>query len=461
MPAQRTRLAVAAVLSAMALVVLDANIVNVALPMIGGSLRTSPAASVLVVTAYQAGLIMALLPMGAVGERFGYRRVFAIGVAVFSLGSLFCALAPNMAWLVVSRFLQGLGGAAVMALGVALLRFSVGADRLGAAIGWNALTVALASAAGPAIGGAILANASWHWLFAVNVPIGAVALLAARALPPAGGRKQALDWGSAALNAVSFGCLILAAELLPRHPAPAVGLLVIACAAAALLLRRERSKAAPLVPLDLLRSASFRGSVIASVCCFAGQTAGLVALPFFLHDRLGQSPAAIAACMMVWPLSVALMAPIAGRLSDRHSTARLCIAGALVLAGGLALAALAPSDGTAYPVAGCAVLCGAGFGLFQTANNRNLFLSAPAARSGAAGAMQGTARLAGQTAGALGVTLLFATAPAASTPQAAFAIGAALACAAAVASAGRLSRVIGSLRASDACERRGHMPCHR
>ncbi|HEY9216443.1 MAG TPA: MFS transporter, partial [Phenylobacterium sp.] len=132
----RSAFAVFAVLCAMTLVVLDAGIVNVALPSIGARLQASPAQTLLVVTAYQAGLMMALLPSGALGERFGHRRIFTLGVGVFAAASLLCAVSPSLPWLVCARLLQGLGGAAVMALGVALLRFTVPLGRLGAAIGW-------------------------------------------------------------------------------------------------------------------------------------------------------------------------------------------------------------------------------------------------------------------------------------------------------------------------------------
>ena len=142
----RRLVAIAAVLSSMTLVVLDASIAHVALPTIAHAVQVTPARAVLVVTAYQAALVMALLPLAALGERLGYRRVFVAGVAVFTAASVLCALSTSLPWLLAARFLQGLGGAAVMALGVALLRFSVPPGRLGSAIGWNALTVALANA---------------------------------------------------------------------------------------------------------------------------------------------------------------------------------------------------------------------------------------------------------------------------------------------------------------------------
>jgi DHA2 family multidrug resistance protein-like MFS transporter len=174
--------AIACALGALVVVVLDAAMVNVALPAIARSLRVAPEASVRVVTAYQLAVVVALLPCAALGERFGYRRVFTIGIALFVCASVACACAPSLSFLVVSRFIQGLGGAAVMALCVALLRFVVSERQLGAALGWNTLAVAVASAAGPTVGALVVSTASFRRLFAIDLALGVMALLATRAL---------------------------------------------------------------------------------------------------------------------------------------------------------------------------------------------------------------------------------------------------------------------------------------
>lgn len=422
----RRTVAIASVLAAMVLVVLDAAIENVALPTIARSLHVTPAMSVWVITAYQTALLMALLPCAALGESLGYRRVFTVGVALFTGASVLCALSPSLSWLVAARFLQGIGGAAVMALGVALLRVVVPHRRLGTAIGWNALAVALSSAAGPAIGAVILAAANWPWLFAINLPLGVLVLLATRALPDVCGTARRLDLFSVALNAAAFASLIIGAELFPTRPALAAVLLAAAVFELVAVVRREMPKETPLIPFDLLRADSFRFSVIASACCFAGQTASMVALPFYLQHGLGQDTLMAGLYMTVWPLTVAMAAPFAGRLADRLSTAWLSAAGGLCLATGLGAAALWPLKGDPLLLVPLTMLCGLGFGLFNVANNRNMFFSAPSERSGAAGGMQGTARLFGQTAGAVIMTLLFTLTSADAAPQIGLGIGAVL-----------------------------------
>jgi DHA2 family multidrug resistance protein-like MFS transporter len=403
----RRTLAIASVLISMVLVVLDAAIANVALPSIGLSLHVTPAMSVWIITAYQTALLMALLPCAALGESLGYRRVFTAGVALFIGASALCASAPSLGWLVAARFLQGLGGAGVMALGIALLRSVVPSAKLGAAIGWNAISVALSSAAGPGIGAAILSGAGWPWLFAVNVPLGVLVLVATRALPSASGTARPMDWFSVTLNIGVFTSLIIGSELLPTVPVLGSALFVGSAMMLVTLVRREGPKEAPLIPLDLLRSDSFRNSVIASICCFTGVAAAMVALPFYLQHGLKQSAWMTGLYMTPWPLTAAVAAPLAGRLANRVSTAWLCLAGGVCLSIALVTAALWPLQEQPFPLAVFTILGGFGFGFFQVPNNRNMFLAAPVERSGAAGGMQGTARLAGQTSGAIIMTLLF------------------------------------------------------
>lgn len=436
-PAPRDRVAIACVLAAIVLVVLDAAVVNVALPAIATSLRVTPALTVRVVTAYQLALVMALLPCAALGESLGYRRLYTVGVAVFTGASLLCALAPSLPLLVAARFVQGLGGAAVMSLGVALLRLVVPQARLGAAIGWNALSVALASGAGPTVGALILSLWNWHWLFTLNLPLGALVLLATRALPPAPGSARPVDLRSAALSAASFAALILGAELAPRSPPLTALSLGAAGLAMTALVRRELPREAPLIPLDLLRARSFRTSVIASVSCFIAQGAAMVALPFYVQRGLGQDTLRTGLLITPWPLTVAVVAPLAGWLTSRIQGAWLCALGGALLAVGLAAVALWPAHGRPLTLVPLVMLCGAGFGLFQVPNNRNLLLAAPPMRSGAAGGVQGTARLTGQTLGAVLMTVLFTLTPVAVAPRLGLGVAALLALAAGLVSVRR------------------------
>lgn len=409
--------ALVGVLLATVLVVLDGTIVNIALPTLSRELQVSASQAIWVVTAYQMALVMALFPCAAIGDRVGHRRLYIGGVAVFTLASALCVMAPSFGWLVAARFIQGLGGASIMALNAALLRAIVPQRMLGQAIGWTALTVALSSAAGPTIGAVILSLADWRWLFAVNLPVGLLTLLALRRLPRGVTTTKPLDLFSMALNALGFAMLVLGVDRLAVSPAEGVVLMAVAAAAFAALVVREWRVDAPLIPLDLLRVPTFRLSVLASISCFGAQIAGIVALVFDFQNRLGASALVTGLALTPWPLTVAVAAPLAGRLADRVSTAALCTFGAVCLATGLLLAAWMTQEQRLLPLVASTVLCGLGFGFFQVPNNRNMLLAAPRARSAAAGGMQATARLSGQTAGAVASSLVFHLVAAAHAPR--------------------------------------------
>lgn len=433
-PEPSSVIAIGAVLAAMVLVVLNTTMATVALPTLADALQITPATATWILTAYQAALLMALLPCAALGERLGYRRVFGWGVWLFTGASVLCALSPSLPCLIAGRFLQGLGGAAVMALGMALIRRVVTHRRLGVAIGWNALAVALSSAAGPVIGAGLLTIAQWPWLFAAPLPLAAAVLFASRALPDSSCTSHALDFISMLLNAGAFAALIAAAGVATSSPAAAGALLAGAFIQLWLLVRREKTKAAPLLPLDLLACRSLRLSVISSILCFAGQTAGMVALSFFLQHTLGLGAWMAGLLLVPWPLMVALTAPFAGRLADRAPTTGQCLLGGLCLAIGLGAASQVQTTGSALLLVPLSLLCGFGFSLFNVANNRNLFMTVPLQRSGAMGGLQGTARLIGQSIGGVIISALFTLYSHESAPQIGLGIGAMLALASALSS---------------------------
>jgi DHA2 family multidrug resistance protein-like MFS transporter len=409
LPVPRRYWSVLAIWLAMAMSVLDGAIANVALPTIARELHASAASSIWIVNAYQLAITICLLPLAALGDKLGYRRVYMAGLAVFTLGSLGCALSHTLAGLTAARVLQGLGAAGIMSINSALVRFTYPQRLLGRGIGLNAVIISVSAAIGPTVASAILARASWEWLFAVNVPIGVVAIaIAARALPRTEGSGRPFDWLSALLNALTFGLLIMGLEALARDGLQA-GLLRLAGAAVAggLLARRELQRTTPLVPFDLLRIPIFGLSVATSVVSFTAQMLAYTALPFYFQEMLGRSPVAIGLLMTPWPLAVAVTAPIAGRLADRRPAGLLGGIGLAVFAVGLALLSTIGPGASNWAICWRMAICGAGFGFFQSPNNRAMISAAPLKRSGAAGGALATARLLGQTFGALATAVFF------------------------------------------------------
>jgi MFS transporter, DHA2 family, multidrug resistance protein len=414
LPNPQRSLAFLTIAIALTMAVLDGAIVNVALPSISTELVISPADAIWVVTAYQLAVTVSLLPLASLGDIMGYKRIYWCGLAIFTAASFACANAHSLPFLAGARVVQGFGAAGIMSVNIALVRYIFPKSLLGMGVGYTALVVAVSSAAGPSVASAILTVAHWQWLFLVNVPLGLIALIiAARTLPqtPASGHR--FDVVSALLNAVTFGLVITGLDAFsdPGGNSRAGLMLAGAAVAGALLVWRSFKVPVPLLPVDLLRRPVFALSMATSICSFAAQNMAYIALPFFFEQTLGRSEAETGFLMTPWPLMTALIAPIAGRLSDRILPERLGSMGLVILAIGLACVALMGPNPSSVDIGWRLAICGFGFGLFQTPNNRTMIAAAPRERSGGASGMLGTARLLGQTLGAALVALFLARYP--------------------------------------------------
>jgi DHA2 family multidrug resistance protein-like MFS transporter len=409
LPTPRRYWSVAAIWLAMSMAVLDSAIANVALPTIAREYAADPTSAVSVINAYQVAIIMLLLPLASLGEILGYRRVYLGGLGIFVVASLGCFFAPSLAGLTAWRFVQGLGAAAIMAINGALVRHTYPASKLGKGIGLNAIVVAVSSAAGPAIAAAILAVASWRWLFAINIPIGIAAVaIGIRSLPFNNVSQRAFDWRSALLNALTFAAIFSAVEdVIDRR----VGLFTVVAAAVAatagtILVRVALKAADPLIPFDLLRLRVLRSSYATSVCAFAGNMIALTALPFYLQHRFEYSTAVTGLLITAFPLAICISAPLSGSLADRFSARWLAVFGLGLFGVGSGVFAFG-DVGAKFGVAACLAACGFGFGLFQAPNNRIMLSNTPVRRSGAGAGMLAMSRLGGQISGALVVALTF------------------------------------------------------
>jgi DHA2 family multidrug resistance protein-like MFS transporter len=382
---------------------LDTAIANTALPAMAQQLRATPADSVWIVNAYQLAMVATLLPIAALGETIGYRRVYVAGMALFTLASLACALAWSLPALIVARLFQGLGASAIMGVNTALLRATYPARLQGRGFGNNALVVAIGFAVGPSLASIILAASSWQWLFGINVLPGIVAFFMARkVLPETRRASHRVDRVAGLYNVVAFALAVLALGD-AAHRMDIKTLLPEALAALVffgLLLRRERGHPAPLLPVDLFRRPLFALSTITAICTFAAQALAFVALPFYFEATLGRSPVETGFLMTPWPVLVGVMAPVAGRLCDRYSPGLLGGIGLMILAAGLVTMMSLPAAPSALDIGWRMAVCGMGFGFFQAPNVKAIMGSAPASRSGSASGMVATARLTGQATGA-------------------------------------------------------------
>ena len=417
--------AMAVIILGIAMSVLDGTIVNLALPGIARDLQASAAQAVWVVNAYQVAMLALLLPCATLGDLVGYRRVYLSGLVLFTAASLGCALSNSLLMLAATRAVQGLGAAGIMSVNSALLRLIYPRRLLGRGVAINSLVVATAAVAGPSIAAAILSVASWPWLFVLNLPLGVIVLwLGFRALPPNAAAVPVglrLSWLDVLLNALMFSLVVLGVDALGARSGSSatpsgvgVGLALLAGGLVVGLInvRRQWAQPLPLFPMDLLRIPVFALSMCASVSAFAAQMLAYIALPFLLLDSYGRSPLQAGLLITAWPLAIVVVAPVVGRLIGRYPDGLLGGIGMAIMASGLALMAALPAQPDNAAIAWRMVLCGIGFGMFHSPNNHTIVTTPPAHRSGGASGMLGTARLAGQTLGAVLLSIIFSAADA-------------------------------------------------
>ena len=423
LPGAERRRVMIAVMLATTMAVFDGTIVNVALPQISQALAASPGEIIWVANAYLLAVAMTLAMFASLSGRVGYRAQFSAGLAVFTLASLGCALSASVSMLIGMRVLQGLGGAAMLSIAPAIHRTVFPNRLLGRILGLNAVLVAASTAIGPALGGTLLAALGWQWIFAINVPLGIGAVwLSLSAIPDT--RKPALgrfDTAGAILSAVAMGALIMAADACAGlgqmgqagdAALAAASYALVAVVAALVFVWDQRRAADPLMPLAMFASGRFSLAGLTSLASFVGQGIAFVALPFLFQNAYGYNAFQSAMLFTPWPIGIVLVASTAGRLADRHSPAILSTSGLALFALGLALLALLPDQGRAWDIAWRTLVCGMGFGFFQSPNNREMLSNVAREYNGHASGVLAIMRTFGQCLGAalLGVVLAICTA---------------------------------------------------
>ena len=390
--------------------VLDGNIANTALPAIAKQLHASPADSIWVVNAFLLAVAICVVPLSSLVDIIGYKRVYQAGLAIFTIASAGCSLPHSLQTLVLARILQGVGAACIWSVSAAVMRYTYPRALLGHGIGLGGIVVFTSAAAGPSIASGILAIASWHWLFAINIPFGLLSLsLSERHLAPAEGTRHRWDLWSAALNAVTVTLLITGIDGLGRtgNGRAVATELVGALVGGVLLVRRQISLTVPMLAIDLFKRPIFALSSAASLCAFMGQGLAFVVLPFYFIDGLGFSQVMAGLLLTPWPIAAGAMSHFSGRLADRYAVRLLGPVGMCGMTAGLLLLAWAPAHPTTFQIVWRAALGGAGFGFFGAPNNRAMVASASRERSGGAGGISTMSRLLGQSIGVSVVAVIF------------------------------------------------------
>ncbi len=392
---------------------IDGSIVNVALPTLARELHAPFAAVQWVVLAYLLVLVTLMMVAGRLSDVYGKKPLYAAGFVIFTIGSLACGVATSVMFLVVSRVVQGVGASLLMALGAAIVTEIFPAKERGKAMGLIGLMVSIGLVSGPTLGGVILGAFSWHAIFFVNLPLGALGTIMVVKVVPAGAppARQSFDVRGALLLFIALLCFLLAITLGPHVSFSSPLILVLGIAAVAGFtgfVRTELSVEYPLVDLGMFRNSTLTTNVVTGLLVFVASSGLVFLLPFFLQNVQGRSPREAGLLMITAPLMIGMAAPVSGWLSDRIGTRPLIAIGLGLLVFAYGLVSTLTVKTSAFGYVGRIVWVGLGMGIFQSPNNSAIMGSVPRDRLGVASGLLSLTRTLGQTTGVALIGALWA-----------------------------------------------------
>ena len=409
LPGQARARVMIAVMMTTLMGVFDGTMINIALPSMAQAMQVPAGYAVWFANGYLLSAAMTLLIFAALAARYGTRPVFLAGLATFTLTSLGCALATTPEMLIGMRILQGIGGAATLSIAPAILRSVFPGRLLGRVLGLHALLIASSTAIAPVLGGTILDILSWQWLFAINLIPGTLALvLAGKALPGhVTSGLAGFDLPGAVLSATLLGSTIMMANSFSRsHEALCWGLLALGSAVVFIWhIRRVR---APILPPVIFHNGRFTLAALTSLASFISQGITFIALPFLFQTVYGYSPVVSALLFIPWPIGIVLIAPHAGRWADTFSAPLISTLGLVIFVVGLILLATLPATPAMWDICLRSLVCGIGFGCFQSPNNREMLANVSREYASYASGILSIARTFGQCLGAAVVGILLA-----------------------------------------------------
>jgi len=403
----------AAVSVGMFMALLDVTIVNIAIPAILDDFGTTVSRVSWVINAYSLALAVLFLSMGRVSDKHGQKLVFIGGLVIFTLASLACGLAPNIEWLIVFRIGQGVGGAAMAPISLAILLAAFPRRQHGVAVGvWGAMGT-VAAAVGPTLGGILIEYLSWHWIFFVNIPVGVIALVMAAILIPErrpNRQAQGIDVPGILVSAVGLFCLVLA--LIQGNDwgwssGRILGLFAVAVVSFPLFMWWELRTPSPMFDFRLLRIRSFTAANTAMMFIGAALGGTMFLLVLFLVNVLGYSELQAAIAITPMPLTAMIVAPNVGRLVDRIGPRVPAVIGALLFTVGLVLLAQLDGESTLWDATWRVVLLGGGVGFSMPTLSAAAMGSLPPQVAGVGSGALNTLRQVGFSVGLAIVVALF------------------------------------------------------
>ena len=383
---------------------LDSSVVNMALPSMGRYFHAPLSTIEWTIMSYLLVVSSLLLAYGRLGDIYGHKRIYILGIVIFTTGSLFCSLSPSVFILIISRGIQAIGAGMQMATGPAIVTDSVPPQERGRALSVTAVSVAIALTLGPVVGGFLTSTFGWQSIFLINLPIGVFEVfLADKSIPRYSGKtRQRFDFIGAGFVFLALVGILLPLSLVEEYGWSnhyILGSIVLGLVLAAGFILWERRITYPMFDVVLFHNRLFSMSNLSALLNFMAQFTIILLIPFYLQQLRGLPPATAGILYMPMPLTTMLIAPISGNLSDRMDTRYLSSAGMAIVALGMGLLSTLKADSPFSFLIISLIIVGLGIGLFQTPNNSAIMGAAPQSKRGIASGMLATMRNVGMVLG--------------------------------------------------------------
>lgn len=404
LPPRRRWLAMTGIGLGVLMSTIDFSIVNISLPTLVKELNSNLSTVQWTILSYALVVTSLMLSVARLGDMFGKKRIYVIGLLLFSLGSLLCGMAPGIGWLIGFRAFQGLGAVMMQALGAAIVTEIFPSTERGRALGVIGGIVSFGLAVGPALGGVLISFAGWQSIFLINVPIGVIAGIVVTLASPAGRSRKAgerFDIAGAMILLIALSCYSLGmtfGQRLGFYHHTVLILLGVAVASLLLFFVLEWRLQQPMIDPRMFGNILLSLNILMGLLVFIS-LAGMVVLPFFLENVKGFSTMTAGLLMMVIPLSMGLVAPWAGALSDRHGPRGISLLGAVIMCVGCVAVSTVHAGVTLSGYILRIMPVGIGLGLFQSPNNSAVMGAVPAHRLGVASGLLSLSRNLGTASG--------------------------------------------------------------
>ncbi len=393
---------------------LDGSIVNIAMPMISKNLKIDMSQAEWIVSLYMLTICCLLIFWGKISDIIGKVKIFKIGTFIFVIGSLFCGISSSIELLLISRIIQAIGASMTMATNYGIITENFPPNMRGKSLGILGSFVSLGSIAGPGIGGIILQRFSWHYIFLINIPVGAFAIILGYFVFPKSKRKDItlnLDFIGFILFAISIVSLfmgIFIGQVTGFNTFLVITLFILFIIGMALFIYREKNTSHPLINLNIFKSIPFSIGLLCAVLIFSSNLFINTLMPFYLQDALKLSPLLSGVILMCVPIAMIIVAPISGALSDKMGSEGLTFIGLFIVCISQILLIFIGLNTQIYVLIGINLLTGIGVALFQSPNNSIVMSSVEPKYLGIAGSMNSLARNLGMVIGlSLSTTILY------------------------------------------------------